>query len=294
MNEQSLRFAETIATTFQNALSLIYKSVFQITNDLLAPFLVPVLTLYFIFIGYQIILGNFNIKKIDVLARLFIVFPLIISVIFNFHTYNEWVANPILDIKDFITQKISSLSGEANMFTWLDTQFLKITTNVFSTYFQGSFILQPMNYVFGFLLIVTFFYIYVYSTIYSIQSLVYVGLLLIIGPVFLFFFCFNFSKNLFFLWFRTLMTYFMYSVFLALILFFVKGAIDISLNQSLGLRHADIFTIFVSVISIIFIKAVPELSNAITQGASSGHEAANFSWSRIATNLAKKTIPKGA
>ena len=54
----------------------------------------------------------------------------------------------------------------------------------------------------------------------------------------------------------------------------------------------DIFTIFIGVISIIFVKSVPELSNAITQGASSGHEASNFTWSRIATNLAKKAVGK--
>lgn len=293
MTEQKLRFAETVAATFQDALDLIYKSIHTITNDLLAPFLVPVLTLYFIFIGYQIILGNFNIKKIDVLIRLFVMFPLIVSIIFDISAYNEWVSEPILNLKDFITEKITSLTGEKNLYKWLDTQFLKMISNVFATYFNGSILFQFTNYIFGFLLIVVFFFMYVYATVFSLQSLVYVNLLLQIGPVFLFFFCFNFSKNLFFIWFRTVMTYFMYSVFLALILVFVQGAINISVSQSVGLRYADIFTLFVGVISIIFIKSVPELSNAVTQGVSSGHEASNFTWSRIATNMARTAMTKG-
>jgi len=80
----------------------------------------------------------------------------------------------------------------------------------------------------------------------------------------------------------------MYSVFLALVLVFIYHAINISAKQSMGTMIPDIFTIFIGIISIIFVKGVPELSNAITQGASSGHEASNFTWSRIATNMAKK------
>lgn len=291
MQEKTLGFAESLANIFQTALTSIYKSIHSLTSDLLEPFLVPILSLYFIFIGYQIIMGNINKSK-DVLIRLLIIFPLLFSVIFNLESYNEFVSEPILNLKDFITQKISSLTGEANIFTWLDTQFLKLIVNVQSTYLKGSVLFQFANYIMGILLIAVFFFLYVYATVYSIQSLVYVGLLLLIGPVFLFFLCFNFSKSLFFIWLRTLMTYFMYSVFLALILVFIHGAINISLNKTLGSMLPDIFTIFIGVISIIFVKSVPELSNAITQGASSGHEASNFTWSRIATNLAKKAVGK--
>ena len=212
MQEKTLGFAESLANIFQTALTSIYKSIHSLTNDLLEPFLVPILSLYFIFIGYQIIMGNINKSK-DVLIRLLIIFPLLFSVIFNLESYNEFVSEPILNLKDFITQKISSLTGEANIFTWLDTQFLKLIVNVQSTYLKGSVLFQFANYIMGILLIAVFFFLYVYATVYSIQSLVYVGLLLLIGPVFLFFLCFNFSKSLFFIWLRTLMTYFMYSVF---------------------------------------------------------------------------------
>lgn len=287
MQEKTLGFAQILADSFQKALKSIYESIYSITTDLMEPFLVPVLSLYFIFIGYQIIMGNINKSK-DVLIRLVLIFPLLFSVIFSFETYNEFVSEPILNLKDFITQKISSLTGEGNMFAWLDTIFIKLLGDVYSTYFEGNILFHLPEYILGILLIAVFFYLYVYATVYSIQSLVYVGLLLLIGPVFLFFLCFNFSKSLFFIWLRTLMTYFMYSVFLALILVFIYNAINISANKAMGSLIPDIFTIFIGIISITFVKGVPELSNAITQGASSGHEASNFTWSRIASNMAKK------
>ncbi len=65
MTEQKLRFAETIATTFQDALSLIYKSIHSITNDLLAPFLIPVLTLYFIFIQEKVKWRRDELKVVE-------------------------------------------------------------------------------------------------------------------------------------------------------------------------------------------------------------------------------------
>lgn len=282
-----IQFAQSLATVFEKATQSIYKEVFQLTNDILQPFLVPVLSLYLVVVGYQYIMGNISQSK-DVIIRLFLIIPILTSVIFNFETYNMYISEPILSLKDGITNAISSLTAGENMFKWLDTIFIRLFTYVQSKYFEVSFFRMKFTEILlGVFLIIPFFFMYVYATVYSLQSLVFTNLLLLMGPIFLFFLMFNSTKSLFFVWFRALMTYSLYSIILALVLVFVYQAIDLSVRLQLEKvdRWADIYTIFVTVISVIFVKMVPEISNALSQGSSSGSEASNFTWSRIASNF---------
>lgn len=292
--DASLLFAEKMAYVFQRSLTAITSTLSNVAAEILEPFLYPILTLYFIILGYQIILGNIDVKKKDVILRIGIIFPLIITTIFNIDMYMQYVSQPIIEVKNFVTSKFSILTGQENIFTWLDTQFLKLITNVFSTYLQNNIFTNFINYMIGILLLVPFFFLYLYLTVYSLVSLVLVGLLLLVGPIFLFFLCFNLTKNLFFLWLRSLMTYWLYAPLVALMMIFVQNVVSVSLQDSVGQLHGDIFTIFATVICIYFVKMVPEIANSLTHGVSSAHEASNFTWSRMATQAIKKAATKGA
>lgn len=283
-----IQFAQSLATVFAKATQSIYKEVFQLTNDILQPFLVPVLSLYLALVGYQYIMGNISQSK-DVIIRLFLIIPILTSVIFNFETYNMYISEPILSLKDGITNAISSLTAGENLFKWLDTIFIKLILDIQSKYFDISLLrIRIIDMLVGLAIIIPFFFMYVYATVYSLQSLVFTSLLLLMGPIFLFFLMFNATKSLFFVWFRALMTYSLYSIMLALIFVFIYEAINLSVTTSINNsdKWADYYTIFIAVISVIFVKMVPELSNALSQGSSNGSEASNFSWSRISSKSA--------
>ncbi|OCL86004.1 Type IV secretion system protein VirB6 [Aliarcobacter thereius] len=285
-----LQFSQSLSTIFLRTTQEIYKEVFSLSNDILQPFLMPVLTLYFVIVGYQYIFGNINHSK-DVLIRLFFIFPILTSIIFNFETYNMYISDPLLNLKDGITNAISSLTAGENIFKWLDTLFIKLFIDVQAKYFKFSFL--NMNFsavIIGLFLIIPFFLIYVYATLYSLQSLVFTNLLLLMGPIFLFFLMFNATKSIFFIWFRALMNYSLYSVILALMLVFIYQAINLSVSIQTTEKDyysADVYTIFTSFICLIFLKMVPELSNALTQGSISGGQSTNFNWSRIVSSGAK-------
>lgn len=287
-----IQFAQSLANIFNKAIQSIYREIFTLTNDILQPFLVPVLSLYLALVGYQYIMGNISQSK-DVIIRLFLIIPILTSVIFNFETYNMYISEPILSLKDGITNAISSLTAGENLFKWLDTLFIKLFLDVESKYFGGSlFNIRVMDILIGIAMIIPFFFMYVYATVYSLQSLVFTNLLLLIGPIFLFFLCFNSTKSLFFVWFRALMTYSLYSIFLSLIFVFIYEAINLSVTTSINSQDkwVDYYTIFIAVISVIFVKMVPELSNALSQGSSNGSEASNFSWSRITSKVTSGVI----
>lgn len=292
--DKPLLFAEKTAFVFQRSLTAITSSLSEVSAEILQPFFIPILTLYFIILGYQIILGNVNIKQKDVILRIGIIIPLVITTIFNVGMYMDLVSGPIVELRTFIVSKFSILTGQENMFKWIDTQFLNLITNVFSVYLDNNIFTNFINYMIGIILLVPFFFLYVYITMYSLMSLVLVGLLLLIGPMFLFFLCFNLTKNLFFLWLRSLMTYWLYAPLIALMMVFVQNVISISLLDSVGQLHGDIFTVFTTIICIFFVKMIPEIANSLTQGVSSAHEASNFTWSRIATQAIKKAATKGA
>ncbi|WP_424686530.1 MAG: type IV secretion system protein [Halarcobacter ebronensis] len=278
MNDVSLRFAEKIAAIFTKTIELLFAKVHTMTTEIMQPFFMPVLTLYFIIIGWQVIIGNLSSKK-DSLIRLFILFPLISSAIFNLETYNEFVSTPIINLKDFITSKISSLTGNENIFTWLDTIFIKLFTEVSATLWNGNFLFNIANYVFGFLLVAVYFILYLFATIFTLESLVAVYLLLLIGPIFIIFFAFNETKFITSAWFKSLMTYWLYAPFTALIILFAQGVVSVATKESVGNVFGMLFTLFAGALCVYFIKKVPEYANSITMGVSNSGVA--FSWSNL-------------
>lgn len=278
MNDTSLRFAESIATIFTKTIELLFSKVHTMTTEIMQPFFMPGLTLYFIIIGWQVIIGNLSSKK-DSLIRLFILFPLISSAIFNLETYNEFVSTPIINLRDFVTSKISSLTGNENVFRWLDTIFIKMFTDVNATLWNGNFIFNAVNYIFGFLLVAVYFILYLFATIFTLESLVAVYLLLLIGPIFLIFFAFNETKFITSAWFKSLMTYWLYAPFTALIILFSQGVVSVATKESVGSVFGMLFTLFAGALCVYFIKKVPEYANSITMGVS--NSGVSFSWSNL-------------
>lgn len=283
---------EKLATLLHDAINLIYVEVFKELTDLLNPLFPYVISIYIIITAYFWLFNYIDHAKGNLIRVLFL-FPLVIGSLFNITTYNEYVPGIILTVKDTVLYVITSIVGKENIFQYLDTVFLDAYTEVSKNLWKGGILQGIVDTVLGLGIILSFGLLYLYLLFYLLFSDILVKLLLMIGPIFLALFCFNGTKAVAIGWFKTMFMYVMWAGLAALYLVFIIAAISHTMQDTTNTTMSIFTAILVNIFFIIAINKIPELTNNIIGGMTSGFDGSSgglFRWGSFMGAKAKDIV----
>jgi len=255
---------ERLSYLFQDALRLISHAIYNVFQDILAPFTVPVINLYIVYIGFKIILGEEETSKKN-LIRLFLVFPMIMLIVMNYGIYTDFIMNPIMIIRDFVVLGISRIANEggANSMAGLDVIFLSMKDVVYNGF---EFSWKDWNLVDLLLSVVSLFEIgalYIAIGTFHIISYVIPGLFLTAGPIPLALSAFEKTKPIFDSWLRSTITYALYGPIAAILMVFTYYVTKAA-AASISTDFDGMFFVILALGVLLFItRMVPEFANGI-------------------------------
>ena len=266
---------EKISALYGTALSNIFYHINTVLVETIEVFLPYILTLYFIFVGYQYLLGNINQSQINKI-RLLIVLPILISIFFNYTMYLNLIVLPILLVKDYLVTAISSIAtttSDGNTFLIIDTIFLNILTFIKSQ-LMDSFLSSPFDFIMGVLILFIYGSLYIWIGFFMIKSFIATAFFLMIGVIPLICFAFDSTQHIFYAWLKAVVTYFLYAPISAFFIIFVYW-ISIGTSSNLNKEIDSILLLIISgSLMVLFVKDIPEYANAITSAMSSGQSTA--------------------
>ncbi len=289
---------ELISNLYDTALSNIFKHIYTVSASTIEGFLPLFVTLYFMIMGYKWMIGDIAKGKKN-FFRVFILLPIMISFIFKYTFYLDFIVTPTLILKDYIVAsmtEIASNSNDANTFKKLDTTYMNLFSYV-KNELMGNIITSTLDFLLGAIVIIIYAILYIWSGFFMIASLVLTSLFFMIGPFPIILFAFDSTQHITMAWLRTIATYFLFAVFAAFFMIF-NYWISQSVVSEIETNMEYLFLLIVSgSIQIIFVKSIPEYVNAITGGMSSGGDAMSgvsqaFKWGNLTGRSVSSVMKK--
>lgn len=255
---------EKLSYLFQDALRQISLSIYNVFQDTLTPFIVPVINLYIVYMGIRIILGEEETSKKN-LIRLFLVFPMIMLIVTNYGIYRDYVMNPIMIIRDFVVLGVTKVAngGNTNNMEALDAIFLSIKDIVYNGFEFSIYDWNLIDLILSIASLLEIGILYIAIGTFHIISLVVPALFLMAGPIPLILFAFEGTKHIFDSWLRSTITYALYgplSAIMMILIYYVSKAAAAAISTSfLGM----FFVILALAVLIFLTKMIPEFANGI-------------------------------
>ncbi len=295
MNKSTI---ELVADLYDTALSNIFKHIYTVSANTIEGFLPAFISLYFIVMGYKWMIGDMAKGKKN-FFRVFIFLPILISFIFNYKFYLEYIVTPIFMLKDYVVAAINEITTNANdvnTFKKLDTTYINLFSYV-KNELMGNIITSTLDFFLGVIVLIIYGALYIWTGFYMIASLVLTSLFLMIGPFPAILFAFDSTQHITMAWIRTIATYFLFAVFAAFFMIF-NYWISQSVVSEIETNMEYLFLLIVSgSIQIIFVKSIPEYVNAITGAMSSGGDAMSgvsqaFKWGNLTGRSVSSVMKK--
>ncbi|RLA82764.1 MAG: hypothetical protein DRG78_06255 [Epsilonproteobacteria bacterium] len=266
------KMIERLSQIFQEALLLINNAVYKVFLDTLTPFLLPVIHLYILILGYKIMLGEVETSQKN-LVRFMIIFPFIILIVLDYGSYTYYIINPLLSIKSYLMSGISMISNEsdANAFKALDDMFITMFKFAASRVVNKSWWdINLIDMALSLLLYFMYGLLYIAIGSFYIISLVIPNLFFMAGAIPLAMYAFEGTKGITSSWFKITITYLLYGPIASIMMIFIFYSTKIVVATINENPLSIFFSIFVAGALLVMVKMIPELANGVMSSMSSG------------------------
>jgi len=275
--------------------------IFRLFQTVLDDYLITILTkipgsftglaviltaLYVFYVMIQVPLGNISKPKEAVMTCFLLI--LCNSLIFDALTYISWIVSPFSDLTyklaGFFVTTENVFSGSEQLFG-IDACFSRLGGLMDKT-FQFCFSLQPklsmMDLWKAFMNVSAFFMLITPILVYSLSyltlcciSLFMSYILWVVGPIFIFCFCFKGARGYFKNWATALLNYALIIIFASLLVGITSNVINLSMKKlynTTGDFHALMFepsfwlVFFINLLSIGLLLKVPDIAASLSGG----------------------------
>lgn len=276
---------------FTNIFTLVDDSIVKVVIEksgvfitVLQPVFLSCFTVYLFYLLISYWTGNLEDIAIDLFKRA-MGWLIILSFTLNISNYNEFVVPMVMNFGDFLSQKFSGGSSTIN--GSLDGLVSIILDGMKATFDKADGVLGTVQAVLVILLIAIASIIFlVISAGYILLAKIFLGMLVVVGPIFIGLALFPATRQFFSAWINQVVNYTLLTLFISVLMaIFIKFMVGAFGTGAIDLTRGFNIAIGAGIFYVVLLK-LPELASGLAGGISAN----GF---MQAGRTAKSFMPKG-